>query len=79
MVKQTNTVLVGGVSLGGGEPIRIQSMTTTKTADVEKTVREADIGEELREVSQTLKKETDALQQDLDHAAAAVNDAMKKE
>ena len=48
-------------------------------ADVEKTVREADIGEELREVSQTLKKETDALQQDLDQAAAAVNDAMKKE
>lgn len=37
MAKQTKTVRVGGVSLGGGEPIRIQSMTTTKTADLEKT------------------------------------------
>ena len=38
MARQTNIVRVGGVSLGGGEPIRIQSMTTTKTADLEKTV-----------------------------------------
>ena len=34
----TKKVCVGNVALGGGEPIRIQSMTTTKTADVEKTV-----------------------------------------
>ena len=38
MARQTNIVRVGGVSLGGGDPIRIQSMTTTKTADLEKTV-----------------------------------------
>ena len=38
MANQTKTVRVGGVSLGGGAPIRIQSMTTTKTADLEKTV-----------------------------------------
>ena len=38
MARQTNIVRVGGVSLGGGEPIRIQSMTTAKTADLEKTV-----------------------------------------
>lgn len=38
MARQTNIVRVGGVRLGGGEPIRIQSMTTTKTADLEKTV-----------------------------------------
>ena len=31
-------VLVGGVEIGGGARIKIQSMTTTKTADVEKTV-----------------------------------------
>ena len=31
-------VCVGGVTLGGGESIKIQSMTTTKTADLEKTV-----------------------------------------
>ena len=38
MANQTKTVRVGGVSVGGGAPIRIQSMTTTKTADLEKTV-----------------------------------------
>ena len=38
MEKQTRLVTVGGVRLGGGERIKIQSMTTTKTSDVEKTV-----------------------------------------
>ncbi len=38
MANQTKTVRVGSVSLGGGSPIRIQSMTTTKTADLEKTI-----------------------------------------
>ncbi len=38
MRKQTKLVNVGGVKLGGGERIKIQSMTTTKTSDVEKTV-----------------------------------------
>ncbi len=35
---QTKKITVGNIALGGGEKIRIQSMTTTKTADVEKTV-----------------------------------------
>ena len=35
---QTNRVCVGKVWVGGGEPIKIQSMTTTKTADIERTV-----------------------------------------
>ncbi len=34
----TKRVFVGGVAVGGGSGIKIQSMTTTKTADVEKTV-----------------------------------------
>ena len=38
MMKLTKKVSVGGVLVGGGEKIKIQSMTTTKTADVEKTV-----------------------------------------
>ncbi len=37
-MKITKKVSVGGVALGGGERVKIQSMTTTKTADVEKTV-----------------------------------------
>lgn len=38
MAKRTKRVLVGGVAVGGGESVKIQSMTTTKTADVEKTL-----------------------------------------
>lgn len=37
-VKMTRKVNVGGVWIGGGEKVKIQSMTTTKTADVERTV-----------------------------------------
>ena len=34
----TRLVMVGGVSIGGGSPIRIQSMTTTDTMDTKETI-----------------------------------------
>jgi (E)-4-hydroxy-3-methylbut-2-enyl-diphosphate synthase len=34
----TNQIHVGGVAVGGGAPVTVQSMTTTKTADVEGTL-----------------------------------------
>ena len=34
----TKEVQIGNVTIGGGNPIRIQSMTNTKTEDVEATV-----------------------------------------
>ena len=37
MRKQTKRINVGGVLIGGNTSVKIQSMTTTKTADVEKT------------------------------------------
>ena len=37
-MRTTKQVNVGGCLIGGGAPIKIQSMTTTKTSDVEKTV-----------------------------------------
>ncbi len=37
---KTKLVTVGGVELGGGSKVKIQSMTTTKTSDVEKTVEQ---------------------------------------
>jgi len=37
-VKKTKLLSVGGLQLGGGTKVKIQSMTTTKTSDVEKTV-----------------------------------------
>ena len=36
--KQSRLVNVGGVKIGGGESVKIQSMTTTKTSDIERTV-----------------------------------------
>ena len=38
MSKRTRQVCVGGVLMGGGERVKIQSMTTTKTSETESTV-----------------------------------------
>ena len=38
--KHTKTILVGNVPIGGDNPIVIQTMTTTKTKDIEATVRQ---------------------------------------
>lgn len=38
--KQTRRIMVGGVAVGGGAPISVQSMTKTKTDDVAATVRQ---------------------------------------
>ena len=38
--RRTRTVMVGGVGVGGANPVRIQSMTTTPTQDVDGTVRQ---------------------------------------
>ncbi len=38
MRKQTKRLTIGGVEVGGGSSVKIQSMTTTKTSDVESTV-----------------------------------------
>ena len=35
--RETRQVMVGTVAVGGGAPVSVQSMTTTKTADVEGT------------------------------------------
>jgi (E)-4-hydroxy-3-methylbut-2-enyl-diphosphate synthase len=40
MRRQTVTVMVGGVPVGSGHPIVVQSMTNTDTADVARTVRQ---------------------------------------
>jgi len=57
MAKRDNThvVDVGGVLVGGGNPIVVQSMTDTDTADIERTVTQvkllADAGSELVRVT----------------------------
>jgi (E)-4-hydroxy-3-methylbut-2-enyl-diphosphate synthase len=39
-MNKTKKVLIGGVAIGGGEPVRVQSMTNTLTSDVKKTVEQ---------------------------------------
>ena len=46
MMSSKKIVRVGGVTLGGGERVKIQSMTTTKTAEVEKTIAQISALEE---------------------------------
>ena len=38
MRKLTKKISMGGIAIGGGEQITVQSMTNTKTEDVEATV-----------------------------------------
>ena len=39
--RRTRQVMVGNVGVGGNNPIRVQSMTTTRTQDVEGTTAQA--------------------------------------
>ena len=62
-MKQTRSIRVGGVVIGGGASVKIQSMTTTKTADVEKTTAQIRALEEAgcEIVRVAIADETDAL------------------
>ncbi|MEK7339106.1 MAG: (E)-4-hydroxy-3-methylbut-2-enyl-diphosphate synthase [Verrucomicrobiota bacterium] len=61
---KTREVMVGNVGVGGSNPIRIQSMTTSNTRDVEATIdqiiRLADAGCEIARVTVQGMKEADA-------------------
>jgi (E)-4-hydroxy-3-methylbut-2-enyl-diphosphate synthase len=61
---KTREVMVGNVGVGGNNPVRIQSMTTSNTRDVEATidqiVRLADAGCEIARVTVQGMKEADA-------------------
>ncbi|MGZ3732813.1 MAG: flavodoxin-dependent (E)-4-hydroxy-3-methylbut-2-enyl-diphosphate synthase, partial [Parachlamydiaceae bacterium] len=61
---KTREVFVGNVGVGGDNPIRIQSMTTSSTRDVQATVdqimRLADTGCEIARVTVQGMKEADA-------------------
>ena len=38
--EKTKRIIVGGVAVGGGAPVSVQSMCCTKTQDVEATLRQ---------------------------------------
>ena len=62
--RKTREVLVGHVGVGGSNPVRIQSMTTSSTRDVEATIdqvmRLADAGCEIVRMTVQGIKEADA-------------------
>jgi (E)-4-hydroxy-3-methylbut-2-enyl-diphosphate synthase len=61
----SRVVNIGGVAIGGSNPIRVQSMTTTNTMDVEATVRQtlalAEAGCEIVRITAPNKKAAEAL------------------
>ncbi len=63
--RSSREVFVGGIAVGGDNPIRIQSMTTTNTQDVEATVKQsialAEAGCEIIRVTAPNKKAAQAL------------------
>ncbi len=65
--RNTRVVRIGTVEIGAGRPIAVQSMTATKTTDVEATVRQinalTDAGADVVRVAVDSKKEADALAQ----------------
>ena len=62
---KTRAVSVGSVGIGGSNPIRVQSMTTTDTLDIEETVDQSiriiDAGGELVRITAPSRKEAEAL------------------
>ena len=63
--RQTHEVRVGQIGIGGDQPIRVQSMTTTDTMDVEATVAQSirmiDVGCELVRITAPSKRDAEAL------------------
>src|SRR4051812_43399750 len=63
---KTREVRVGGLLLGNGHPIRIQTMTTTDTMDTDATVAQSirciEAGAELVRITAPSKKEAENLQ-----------------
>jgi (E)-4-hydroxy-3-methylbut-2-enyl-diphosphate synthase len=64
-VPSRRQIVVGGVPIGGGAPVAVQSMTKTETADLDATMRQicaiADAGADLVRVAVPREKDVDAL------------------
>lgn len=74
--RQTRAVQVGNVQIGGGAPISVQSMTTSKTHDVEKTLTEinglAEAGADIVRVAVPRSEDADALPAIVENAPVPV-------
>ena len=65
--RKSRQIFVGNVAIGGGAPIAVQSMTNTKTTDVQGTIRQVnecvEVGAELMRISVPDKESSEALKQ----------------
>ena len=63
--RRTRTVRIGSIEIGAGRPIAVQSMTATKTADIDATTRQINdlvkAGADVVRVAVDSRKEADAL------------------
>ncbi len=73
----TRAVRVGGIQLGGGAPIAVQSMAATRTQDVEATLRQVELiqaaGADLVRIAVDSKKDVAALAQVRERTAATLS------
>ncbi len=74
--RKTRSVQVGGVTIGGGAPIAIQSMTNTPTSDVNATVAQvrhlADAGCDIVRVAVPNRRDTEALRSIVDQSPVPI-------
>ena len=73
----TWAVRVGGIQMGGGAPIAVQSMAATRTQDVEATVRQVELieaaGADLVRIAVDSKKDVEALAQVRERTGATLS------
>ena len=74
--RKTRTVYVGNVAIGGDAPISVQSMTNTKTTDVEGTIRQVnecfEAGAELMRISVPDKESSESLAKIIPHCPVPI-------
>jgi (E)-4-hydroxy-3-methylbut-2-enyl-diphosphate synthase len=69
--RKTRQIFIGNVAVGGDAPISVQSMTNTKTTDIQGTIRQvnecAELGAELMRISVPDQESSAALKQIIPH------------
>ena len=74
--RKSRQIFVGNVAVGGDAPISVQSMTNTRTADIQATIRQVnecvEVGAELMRISVPDKESADALKQIIPHCPVPI-------
>ena len=74
--RETRVIKVGSVKVGGENPITVQSMTNTKTTDIDNTIRQINeiskVGGDIVRVSCPDQESTAALKQILKHISVPI-------